>query len=280
MTARETTRIGLLGEMSSSTFAQFRELIHRLSGIALSEGKEGLVRARVSKRMRALGILEYDEYLERVVADCTGEEIVNLLDVISTNVTSFFREERHFQVLAETARTWLAERRTNLRLWSAACSTGEEPYSMAMTLLPLLEGGGVDLKILATDLSTRALDRARSGRYEGDKLRGVPPEHRTRFFADDPNHPSTLNVAPELRRAVVFARLNLSQVPFPMSGPFDAVFCRNVMIYFDVDIRRRLLAEILRLLRPGGWLFVGHSESLMGLTSGFKSVSASVYVKS
>jgi chemotaxis protein methyltransferase CheR len=264
--------------MSRSTFGRFRALIYRLSGIALGESKEGLVRSRIGKRMRTLGLRDYDDYLEHLMSDPSGDEIIHLLDVISTNVTCFFREEDHFRMLADEARRWSAANRGRLRLWSAACSTGEEPYSMAMTILDALEGRPLDLKILATDLSTRALERAREGMYSAERVADVPVDLRTRYFQRDSKAP-LLRVRPTLRPHVSFARLNLAEVPFPMSGPFDAVFCRNVMIYFDADVRRRLLKEIHRLLRPGGWLFVGHSESLTGLTAGFKAVVASVYVK-
>ena len=265
--------------MSRSTFARFRSLIYRLSGIALGEGKEGLVRARVSKRLRALRIDDYDQYFDHLMADVTGDEIIHLLDVISTNVTSFFREESHFRVLSEAARRWEGEGRRRLRLWSAACSTGEEPYSMAMTLLEAFEGRAMDLRILATDLSTRALERARQAVYVPEKLGGVPEDFRRRYFEADRRNPGAFRAGAALRKSVAFARLNLAEVPFPMSGPFDAVFCRNVMIYFDGEVRRRLVAEIRRLLRPGGYLIVGHSESLTGMAGDFKNVGPSVYVK-
>ena len=266
--------------MSRRTFAKYRHLIYRLSGISLGEGKEGLVRSRVSRRMRALGVTDYDRYFELVTEDSTGDELIHLLDVISTNVTSFYREESHFRFLADITRQWMAEKRSRLRVWSAACSTGEEPYSMAMTMLEAIERRVVDLKILATDLSTRALEAARTGAFTEEKADAIPRDLRDRYFARDPRRPSVLRAGAELQRTVSFARLNLAEVPFPMSGPFDAIFCRNVMIYFDADVRRRLLSQVLHLLRPGGLLFVGHSESLSGMTAGFRSVQASVYVKS
>jgi chemotaxis protein methyltransferase CheR len=266
--------------MSRKTFSRFRALIYQLSGIALGDGKEGLVRSRVGRRMRALGLTDYDLYFDHLVADTSGDEIIHFLDVISTNVTSFFREEGHFRFLGETARCWGAERRSRIRLWSAACSTGEEPYSMAMTVRDAMEGNPLDLKVLATDLSTRALEAARAGVFSQDRADGMPRPLRDRFFVRDERRPGLFRAGPELRRTVSFARLNLADVPFPMSGPFDAVFCRNVMIYFDGEVRRRLLSQIHRLLRPGGFLFVGHSESLSGLTAGFRTIQPSVYVKS
>jgi chemotaxis protein methyltransferase CheR len=272
--------MGAPRSMSPATFRRFRSLIYRLSGIALGESKEGLVRSRVSKRMRSLGLQDYDDYLEHLMADSSGEEIIHLLDVISTNVTSFFREESHFPMLSQAVRSWTSENRSRLRFWSAACSTGEEPYSMGMTALESLEGRPVDLKILATDLSTRALERARAGVYSLERTEGVPLDLRSRYFQRESKGAPAQRVRAALRTTVSFARLNLAEVPFPMSGPFDVVFCRNVMIYFDAEVRRRLLREIHRLLRPGGMLFVGHSESLTGMTTGFKALVASVYVKS
>jgi len=180
--------------LSRATFARFRELIYGLSGIALGEGKEGLVRSRLGKRMRILGLQDYDAYLDLLVSDSSGEEIVHLLDVISTNVTSFYREESHFQVLTGLARRWKDEKRSRLRLWSAACSTGEEPYSMGMALLESLEGRPMDLKILATDLSTRALARGHAGTYGADKMDGVPRDLRAKYFFRDARHPSLYRV--------------------------------------------------------------------------------------
>ena len=251
--------------LSAATFARYRALVYDLSGIALGESKEGLVRARVGKRMRALGLEDHDAYLDLLLADATGDEIPRFLDAISTNVTSFFREAAHFDLLARVSRYWVAP-----KIWSAACSTGEEAWSIAMTV--------PGARVLATDLSTRVLERARAGVYSADRLGALGAERRREHFRARPRERS-FEVATDLRSSVVFARLNLIEIPYPMSGPFDAVFCRNVMIYFDADVRRRVLAEILRLLRPGGYLFVGLAESLGGLARGLRSVEPSVYVK-
>lgn len=264
------------GELAAEVFEKIRGLVHRKSGIALGDGKETLVRARLGKRMRALGITDYREYLSRVEDDPTGEELVHLLDVVSTNVTSFYREADHFQILADEVRRRTAVGQKRLRLWSAACSTGEEPYTMAMTCLGSA-GAETELKILATDLSTQVLERARAGFYEASKVEPIPPALLERSFEREAGG---YRVRPSVRNAVSFARLNLMEIPYPMSGPFDAVFCRNVMIYFDAAGRRRVVGEIVRLLRPGGLLFVGHAESLSGWSTGLKVVGPSAYAKS
>jgi chemotaxis protein methyltransferase CheR len=266
--------------MQKSTFNQLRKIIYEKSGISLGEQKETLVCARLGKRLRALGICDYRSYLRHVMEDETGEEIVMLLDAISTNVTSFFREPDHFEFLGEAVSKWFASGQTRFRFWSAASSTGEEPYSIAMTLIETLNGRSADTKILATDISTRVLEGSLAGSYTNEKMKNVPLTLRDRYF-DARRDESGVSFAARgiLKRLVVFKRLNLAAPPFPMRGPFDAIFCRNVMIYFDDSVRKNLLAEMYRLLKPGGYLMVGHAESLTGMVSDFKSVKPSIYLK-
>jgi len=266
--------------MDHATFDRFRKIVYENSGIALGEGKEALVCARIGKRKRILDIPDDRAYLRYIEQDDSREEIVQLLDVISTNVTHFFREPAHFDFIMETVIAWTARGQRRLRLWSAACSTGEEPYSLAVTLHEALGGRGADVKILATDISTRVLNLAREGIYSLEKLKQVSAERRERFFCKTPARPDCFAVRDELRSLMVFRRLNLATPPFPMHGPLDIILCRNVMIYFDNIVRTRLLAEAYRLLKPGGYLIVGHAESLTGLMSDFKSVKPSIYIKS
>ena len=266
--------------MHQSTFERFCEIVYEKSGIAINSNKIALVTARVGKRMRELGLNDDREYLNLVLEDPNGEEIVHLLDVISTNVTSFFREKTHFDFFAETIAQWYSQGQRKFRFWCAAASTGEEPYSIAMTFLDKIGTGVTNMKILATDISTRVLAQCNEGVYSKQKLAGVPQSMVTRFF--NYNHDrkeSMFEVKNELRNIITFSRLNLSKPPFPMQGPLDAIFCRNVMIYFDNSVRKNLLAECYRLLKPEGYLFVGHAESLTGLLIGFKAVMPSVYVK-
>ncbi len=263
--------------MDRATFDKFRKLVYDHCGISLGPNKEALVSARVGKRMRALGISEHSAYLQYVTNDDSGAEIVSLIDAISTNVTSFFRESSHFDFLADVFSKWLAQGQQRFRFWSAASSSGEEPYTIAMTLLESLKGNPADVRILATDISTTVLDQCRKGTYRADKLDSVPKALRAKYFSR--NKSDEYVAADSLKNILLFRRVNLATPPFPMRGPLDVVFCRNVMIYFDNTVRQQLLAEVDRLLKPGGYLIVGHTESLTGMLSTFKSVRPSIYVK-
>lgn len=264
--------------MNASTFQQFRALVYEQSGIDLAPGKEALVKGRVSKRMRHLGMSDERSYLKYVVADETGDEMVQLLDAISTNTTHFFRESRHFEYLAEQVRRCASQ--GTLRIWSAACSTGEEPYSIAMTCaeaIGLRELQARDVRILATDISTRVLRHAQAGCYRISDLSSIPAALREQYLqaVDD----EQLEVISPLRNLISFRRLNLSKPPFPMRGPFDVIFIRNVMIYFDRTVRARLISEAERLLRPGGVLMIGHAESLSGIPTRLRMITPSIYEK-
>ncbi|MBD3322863.1 MAG: methyltransferase [Chitinivibrionales bacterium] len=266
--------------MNSKVFNRFREIIYDTAGIHLNEKKQALVGARVAKRMRALNIDDHKKYLSYVLEDKSGEEIVQLLDAVSTNVTHFFRENDHFKFLEEQMQKWLESGQRKYRFWSAGCSSGEEPYSIAMTLLQTTNGHKPDIRILATDISTRILSASMAGKYPAKKMENVTPFLRERFFTKEGRSESAVyKVNNAVKQMILFKRLNLSVVPFPMKGPMDCIFCRNVMIYFDNDVRKRLLNEFYRLLKPDGYLMVGHAESLTGMLSGFKCVKPSVYIK-
>ncbi len=265
--------------LDKKTFQQFAELIYREAGIHLAEHKHALVSARLGKRMRALQITDYEEYFHYVHQDDTRAELSELLDAISTNVTHFYREPDHFETLGSIVSKWEEEGVRRFRLWCAASSTGEEPYTMALTLAENLKDLR-DAKILATDIAPSVLDVARKGEYSAKKLEKISRKRVDRYFtrSGDRNAPM-FRVRKEIRDMVRFSRLNLSTPPFPMKGPLDVVFCRNVMIYFDAVVRQRLINEICRLLKPGGYLMVGHAESLSGLVSHLKPVRPSVYIK-
>lgn len=266
--------------MDKATFDKFRKIVYDKSGISLRPDKESLVVARVGKRMRKLEITDHRQYLRYLLDDSTGTEVVHLIDAISTNVTSFFREPHHFEFLTEVFRGWLAAGQSRFRFWSAASSTGEEPYTLAMTLLEAIDGYHGDLRILATDISTRVLDVCRAGVYDEEKLKTVPKLLRARYFdRPDRNGTKDYKVKDILKRVLVFERINLSTPPYPMRGPLDAIFCRNVMIYFDKPVREKFLAEAHRLIKPGGYLMVGHAENLTGLSHGFRVVKPSIYLK-
>jgi chemotaxis protein methyltransferase CheR len=258
-------------------FRRFCRLVHQHAGIHIKEGKEALVCARVNRRMRVLGLTRFRDYLRLLEQTTTDSEIVEFVDVMSTNYTTFFRERAHYDALAAAVGEGRAAGRRRFRIWSAACATGEEPYSIAMTMARVCDDPSLDWRILATDISTRALGHARRGRYRARAMQTVSRHERLRYFVPDrQSDPPCWSVRPEIVARVAFARLNLSTPPFPMRGPFDAIFCRNVMIYLDHEVRRALVAAIEGLLRPGGLLMVGHAESLAGLT-GLTLVQPSTY---
>lgn len=264
--------------IKKSTFNRIRGIVYDSSGITLSERKEALVCARVSKRVRILGLGDYESYLDYLHEN--PDEMVGLLDSISTNVTSFFREPHHFDFMADELARWYDDGQRRFRIWSAACSTGEEPYSLAMVAREAMPSSDTDVKILATDISTEALDVCERATYGFKHLVPVPTDFRKRWFTETSHGgESAWQVKQELQRMVTFRRMNLAAPPFPMQGPLDLVFCRNVMIYFDDPVRTRLLHDIGRLLRPGGYLVVGHAESLAGMLSSFHYVAPSIYRK-
>lgn len=265
--------------MDSATFDEFSQLIYERSGIHLAPGKESLVVARITRRMLALG-MEYDfrRYLDWLREDQSGQEVVRMIDAISTNQTSFFREMEHFVFLRAWFRERLARGQKRFRFWSAGCSTGEEPYSLAMTLAEVPEALASDWRILATDISTVALRTGLDATYTDERLTSVPEAMRQRDFVPAPPG-DRYRVSDALRERVLFRRLNLSEIPFPQRGPLDVILCRNVMIYFDEIVRRRLLDEFLRLLRPGGYLIVGHCESLLATAHGFHQYRPSIYTR-
>jgi chemotaxis protein methyltransferase CheR len=266
--------------VKKNTFEAFRKLVYDRSGISLNESKETLLSARLGKRMRQLGLDQAEAYLDYALSHEEEGEMVHLLDAVCTNYTHFFREPDHFAFFEDVLRKYLFQGQRRFRIWCAASSTGEEPYSLGLTMLQAMESTTCDAKILATDLSSKVLKIAQAGCYDKEKIQSVPPALRARYFesARQGDHP-VFQVGSVLRQMVTFKGLNLSSPPFPMRGPLDMVFCRNVMIYFDNHVRQRLVQEIYRLLRPGGYIVVGHAESLSGLQTGFKSVRPSIYQK-
>ena len=255
-------------------FERIRRLVHDACGIHLHAGKETLVQARLARRLRALGMSGFDAYLDHVQAPGSGE-LAAMLDVLTTNKTSFFREAAHFDYLAQVLPAIQDASRRPLRLWSAGCSTGEEPYTMAMVLRETLGAQRVrDARILATDLSSEVLVRARAATYAEAVMADVPAPLRERYFERVDGVGS--RVTADLGGMVRLARLNL-QGAWPMRGPFDVIFCRNVMIYFDKATQERLVGRFAAMLRPGGLLFVGHSESLSGIRHELRYVAPAVY---
>jgi len=271
--------------LAEKDFRRISELIQRYCGINLHEGKKELVRARLAKRVRQGGLASFTEYIEYALNDPTHQEFSALVDCLTTNTTSFFREADHFKFLRRALLPSLIDRKrlqksNKIRVWSAACSSGEEPYSLAITILGGMgDPAAWDVRILATDISTRMLERCRVGLYPKERVQPVPPQQRQKYLQairiDGETH---YEVAQDLRSVVRFRYLNLIE-PWPFKGPFDFIFCRNVMIYFDKQTQGRLISRFWDVLAPGGFLFVGHSESLTGIKHSFRYVQPTIYEK-
>ncbi len=272
---------GGIAPIRGETFRRFQDLVRRESGICLSDAKRTLLVGRLSRRLRELALTSFDQYLQQVERD--EEERVWMLDSISTNETQFFREPRQFEFLsAHVFPRWAADgidekRPRRVTAWSAGCSSGEEPYSLAMLLLSGFPKGW-DLGILATDLSTRVLERGRAAVWPLERSRQIPPRFLKAFMLRGTGpQDGKMKAGPEIRALIRFERLNLNDEIPRIGGPFDLILCRNVLIYFDAETRRRILRELLGRLDPGGFLLVGHAESLSAFGDGVRQVAPSIY---
>lgn len=252
---------------------QIRERAHELAGVVIGEDKSAMIAARIQKRLSRLGLPDLQAYVAHL--DRHPGEVPAFIHVITTHTTSFNREASHFPRILEQITAWADAGQTRFRLWCAAASTGEEPYTLAITLEPLVTTRNLDLRILATDIDGEVLSRAAVGLYGVEQVAALPP-HLRAGFEPGPHGP---RVRPAVRKLVSFARLNLAHPPYPMQGPLDVVLCRNVMIYLDVPTRQGFVDDTTRLLRHQGLLMVGHSESLTGLRTGLRMVVPSVYRK-
>lgn len=264
-------------------FRFLRDLVAAASGIRLSESKRELLYGRVARRLRALGLKSFAEYCQRLRHDERGEELRCLINAVTTNLTAFFRERHHFDYLREVLLPAWRQARAGtrrLRFWSAGCSNGAEPYSIAMTVLEAFGSvSGWDIKILATDIDSEVLEHAQTGIYAEKDIENVPEAWRRRYFLRGRDRMAgRVRVKDTLRQLVVFRRHNLLG-PWPMKGPFDAVFCRNVVIYFDKAAQRQIFEGFAGVLADDGYLFVGHSESLFKLCDRFECIGQTIYRK-
>jgi len=260
-------------------FEQIRTLAYEKFGLSLREGKETLVSARLGKKIRELNFNSFQQYYQHVVGDSSGEALVALIDALTTNHTSFFREPIHFEFLREKVLPQVRDRE-RIAIWSAACSTGEEPYSIAACIQEEWGEAGLSrLRILATDISTRALKKAQNAVYPAERFEGIPVQQLRPFLLRGNGESRGLyRVKPQVRGAVEFARVNLME-SLSHLGPFSVIFCRNVMIYFDKPTQEGLVNRLAGCLEPGGYLFTGHSESLNGIKHPLKFVRAAIYRK-
>ena len=264
--------------ISAQQFDKISRLVYQISGIDLHEGKEELVKARLLKRLRHLKISGFDRYLKYMANDKSGEELRAMVDVLTTNKTHFFRESEHLDFLRDKIVPQFGK--GPVRIWSAGCSSGEEPYSIAIVLCETIpEIGKHDIKILATDISDRMMEKARQGIYDGETLKTVKPLLKQKYFESTKvGSGRHYRVISQLQSLVSFAKLNLME-DWPMRGPFEAIFCRNVMIYFDKPTQEKLVKRFWFMLREGGYLLIGHSESLTFMTHDYRYLQPAVYQK-
>lgn len=269
--------------LTQAEFNNFRDLIYRETGIVLNASKSQLVVSRLSRRLKALGLDSFSGYYNHLLRqDLHRDELVHMINCITTNKTSFFREPHHFTFLrscltGKAGERLAAEKGRRLRIWSAGCSTGEEPYTIAITLAEALSDiARWDVRMLATDIDTAVLATAQAGIYPADRLSGLSPERRSRYFVpSDPD--DSMQARPELMELIAFRRLNLIGEVWPMRKRFDFIFCRNVIIYFDRPTQERLLRRFASYLEPGGYFFAGHSESLFWAKDWLEPVGDTIY---
>lgn len=276
-TAPDTDRIG------ARQFKALAALIHAEAGINLKASKQTMLEGRLRRRARSAGFATVGEYCDFVLGPSVGpNEIEQLINAVTTNKTDFFREPLHFDVLLETVLPEFAENRQRMiRCWSAACSTGAEPYTLAMLLDEFAgRNRGMDYQVIATDLDTEVLSTAIKGIYPREMVDPVPDHLRRRYVlqAKSPDR-AEVRIVPELRRKVAFGRINLMDASYPLNPPMDIIFCRNVLIYFDKVTQEAVVNRLCERLRPGGYLFLGHSESITGFAHCLTQVAGTVFRK-
>jgi chemotaxis protein methyltransferase CheR len=261
--------------LASREFEEIRELAHRAFGLDLKHGKEDLVSARLQRLVRSGGFRSYREYCRHVRSDSTGESLMALIDALATNHTSFLREADHYRFLRERVAPELA-RRPSVDVWSAACSTGEEVWTLVLLLRDALPGA--KLRVLGSDISRKALRQAANAMYPAERVASLPRAWLEAGFIPNAIPPDSFTVKPVIRECATFRRVNLIE-PFPWTAQFPVIFCRNVMIYFDRPTQKELVRKLSGSLESGGYLFVGHAESLSGLEHGLEYVRPAVYRK-
>ncbi len=267
---------------SDQDFERIRNFVKEETGITLSDAKKNMVYGRLSRRLRALDIKNFNDYIE-IVSRGESEEKGNFINAITTNLTSFFREEHHFDYIKETVVPEVLRKNSHtkkVRIWCAGCSTGEEPYSLSIALhesIPDIERW--DIKILATDLDTNVLEHCRRGVYDIERIAGLSQARKSNWFLKGKaDHSNSVKVDARLQSLITFKQLNLMQ-DWPMKGPFDFMFCRNVVIYFDKPTQKILFDRYANLVKENGYLFLGHSESLYNVCTRFQLLGNTIYQK-
>jgi chemotaxis protein methyltransferase CheR len=262
-------------EFTSADFARIRELIHRSAGISLSDHKRDMAYSRLARRLRARGLESFKDYLDLLESDQDPAEWEAFTNALTTNLTAFFREAHHFPILAD----FVKKRPSSVSVWCSAASTGEEPYSIAMTLIEALGDSAARQAVVhATDIDTQVLAKGEAGMYQFDQVKHLSPERLKRFFLKGTGaHAGMVKVRPEVRAMIRFEQLNLTDRDYALRTQFDAIFCRNVMIYFDKPTQAQVLARFEPLVKPGGLLFAGHSENFTYVTQAFRLRGQTVY---
>jgi chemotaxis protein methyltransferase CheR len=260
---------------TKSDFERVRALIYQRAGISLADSKQEMVYSRLARRLRATGIVSFGRYLDDLEAGRLGEEWESFTNALTTNLTSFFREAHHFPLLAEHVKK---VREHPIQIWCSAASTGEEPYSIAMTVCEAFNTLTPPVQIIATDIDTNVLATGAQGVYGIDRIDKMEPERARRFFLRGKgDQEGMVRVRPELRQLITFKQLNLLGDGWPVKGPFDVIFCRNVMIYFDKATQRKILSRFVPLMKPDALLFAGHSENFLYVSESLKLRGKTVY---
>ncbi|MEM6050264.1 protein-glutamate O-methyltransferase CheR [Erwinia sp. P7711] len=260
--------------LSDTHFKRISQLIYQRAGIVLADHKREMVYNRLVRRLRMLGIDDFGRYLALLESDSNSPEWQAFINSLTTNLTAFFREAHHFPILAEHAK----RRSGSFNVWCAAASTGEEPYSIAMTLSETLGAGPGKFQVHASDIDTQVLEKALAGVYRQEELRTLSPQQLQKFFFRGTGpHSGMVRVRPELANSITFAQLNLLGNEWALPGQFDAIFCRNVMIYFDKETQEKILRRFVPMLKPGGILFAGHSENFSQISKEFYLRGQTVY---
>lgn len=275
--AESATLLGQMAQrlpLSDTHFRRISQLIYQRAGIVLADHKREMVYNRLVRRLRMLGIDDFGRYLALLESDSNSPEWQAFINSLTTNLTAFFREAHHFPILAEHAK----RRSGNFNVWCAAASTGEEPYSIALTLAETLGSGPGKFQVHATDIDTQVLEKALAGVYRQEELRTLSPQQLQKFFFRGTGpHAGMVRVRPDLANMVSYAQLNLLANEWAVPGPFDAIFCRNVMIYFDKETQEKILRRFVPMLKPGGILFAGHSENFSQISKEFYLRGQTVY---
>lgn len=265
--------------MSNKNFQKIKAIAYEITGINLTDQKKNMIYSRLARRIRACSLSSFDEYC-RLLETPGNQETNEFVNAITTNLTSFFRENHHFDYLSNTVFLELIKKNSStrrIRIWSAGCSTGEEPYSIAMCIRENLPVESWDIKLLATDLDSNVVQHGKAGIYAPDRLDGISAQRKKRWLLKGTDSNSA-RTKPELQKLITFKQLNLLH-DWPMKGPFDVIFCRNVVIYFDRETQRKLFNRYADILAPGGYLFIGHSENLHKVSDRFESVGRTIYQK-